>query len=92
MIQVVVHKEQNRRSEVQIDDEFHPSLKHNRPEFWQWLIQDQEQMVLSFYITRSYKLLDGQAHCFWTRCEGQDIDAVTQGDVIESLEIIRGEG
>jgi peptidyl-prolyl cis-trans isomerase A (cyclophilin A) len=43
-------------------------------------------MVLSFTLHVPTDWLDNK-HCFW---KGQDIvDAVTQGDVLESLEIIR---
>jgi cyclophilin family peptidyl-prolyl cis-trans isomerase len=30
------------------DDEFHPSLKHDKPEYCLWLIQVLEQTVLNF--------------------------------------------
>lgn len=73
------------------DDEFHPSLKHNRPGVLAMANSGPGTNGSQFYITHiSTDWLDNKHTVFGHVIEGQDIvDAVEQGDVLESLEIIR---
>ena len=74
------------------DDEFHPSLKHNRPGVLAMANSGPGTNGSQFYITHiPTDWLDNKHTVFGHVIEGQDIvDAVEQGDVLESLEIIRG--
>ncbi len=73
------------------DDEFHPSLKHNRPGVLAMANSGPGTNGSQFYITHiPTDWLDNKHTVFGHVIEGQDIvDAVEQGDVLESLEIIR---
>ena len=73
------------------DDEFHPSLKHNRPGVLAMANSGPGTNGSQFYITHiPTDWLDNKHTVFGHVVEGQDVvDAVEQGDVLESLEIIR---
>ncbi len=73
------------------DDEFHPSLKHNRPGVLAMANSGPGSNGSQFYITHiPTDWLDNKHTVFGHVIEGQDIvDAVAQGDVLETLEIIR---
>jgi peptidyl-prolyl cis-trans isomerase A (cyclophilin A) len=73
------------------DDEFHPSLKHNRPGVLAMANSGPASNGSQFYITHiPTDWLDNKHTVFGHVIEGQDIvDAVAQGDVLETLEIIR---
>ncbi|WP_158728905.1 MULTISPECIES: peptidylprolyl isomerase [unclassified Flavobacterium] len=73
------------------DDEFHPSLKHNRPGVLAMANSGPGTNGSQFYITHvPTDWLDNKHTVFGHVVEGQDtVDAVAQGDVLESLEIIR---
>lgn len=73
------------------DDEFHPSLKHDRPGVLAMANAGPGTNGSQFYITHvPTSWLDGKHTVFGHVVEGQEVvDAVAQGDVLETLEIIR---
>jgi len=73
------------------DDEFHPSLKHDRPGILAMANSGPGSNGSQFYITHvPTSWLDGKHTVFGHVIEGQDVvDAVAQGDKLESLEIVR---
>ena len=73
------------------DDEFHPSLKHNRPGVLAMANSGPGTNGSQFYITHiPTDWLDNKHTVFGHVIEGQDIvDAVEQGDTLESIDIIR---
>jgi len=73
------------------DDEFHPSLKHDRPGVLAMANSGPASNGSQFYITHvPTSWLDGKHTVFGHVIEGQEIvDAVAQGDALENVEIVR---
>ena len=73
------------------EDEFHPSLKHDKPGVLSMANSGPASNGSQFFITHvPTNWLDGKHTVFGNVIEGQDIvDAVSQGDMLENIEIVR---